>query len=431
MRNGSVINFSKGAFNLWKDFTIAIIMLMVPILLSNFLPIIYYPIISFALAFIIFAYIRADRKSGENSIKCLLATFIIGRTLFFYGLSITIVNIYILGEGDIGDVIATTKGFHAYYFPILLIAPILVITSTYVLRKKCIFCKLCIIRNGFPSERNMFGKLQGQEMSKIIIQLFYIAVSLTIAGWGYFIFLYNSASISKFDILIFSGVPIIVCIIQNIALAIRCITISLYKKAIFNDSVFKQDKSYIRFLVINGDSIYLRQSDNNEWDTPIATYLPFQEKFAAYTIQELLLNEFNISFDELRFTYKNIDIYNHCGTWHFLCFINNANSLDKSGKWISTIELENLYNEHKLSWPLKNEISRIIETITSVKRFNEDGSYKYEIPGYIPNFHIEDIRSIKVSINDPKWPMLSLKSKYGTFSLIRRSWYKFIEGIID
>lgn len=427
-------NYSRGSFNIWKTFSVSIFFFLIPILLARVITPFYYSVVSLLLSIIIFGYIRLKNSKESREMECLLIPFVIGRTLFIYAIIIVFVNAFVLGTESFKiQLLASSKNLHPYYFPILILAPILTAVSWYVKYKKCAFCRLCVIRHGYPSERSILGRLQSQETKNIVSQFFVMGLVFSVISWVYFIFLYNTSSISHFDNMVFAGFPIIIAFIQEIIVTIRCITISIYNNRIFKNSIFKPNKSLLRFLLICDDKIYLTQADRmpKEWDTPLRIYKSFQKSFSMYEIRELLLKSFDIKSDEIRLIYRNIDTYINSGIWHFVCFIDDKSKIKKEGNWIDTEEFIKLYKGRSLSSNLKKEFNRIITIITTVKTYNEDGSRRYAIKGYVPQFCISDIKEVKVSMSDSKWLMVSIQNEDNKFFKVKKLWYKYVEGLID
>ncbi|MDD2961316.1 MAG: hypothetical protein PHR45_04450 [Muribaculaceae bacterium] len=430
---GKLGYMSFGILGYWKGFSVALFFFILPIILSHFVASTVLPLITFAVAFGIFFFMRKAKHIEGGD--CYLLLFIVGRTMLGYS-ALFVISAFVISNGESLDlnVEQSGKSLHSYFFPILMLAPLLAINTFIIIMQKgnSAYCKFCRMRNGFPSERSIGGSIHSVEMKNLLTQVLFLGVIFTILGWGYFIFLYTSVSITQFDKLIFTGVPILLGVIHEIAISVRYLSIAMFRNKMVTDTLFRRGNSCLRYLLICGDKVFLKEIDTDTFDTPFITYIPFQKAISHFILEKKFVETFNNNIEEMRLMYHNIDKDNGCGVWHTLCFINSEQDIKGiEGSWFDTEKLETLFIKAKMVRPLKNEIYRINIVISTIKTYHENGRRRYDIKGYKPAFYVSDIRELKVDYTSPKWQYLAVHNEDHKFFRLKRIWYKYIEGILD
>ena len=402
------------------------------IIISSFIAPYFLPLISGALALLLFSNSKKARLASDH--RCQLLQFIMARALIAYTVIMILINIGYLSLGShyIGAVL-TKHYLQIPLFPVLLLGPILLINLIILYAKKVNFsvCKMCLLENGLPTERSFAGKYYNIEMKHIINGMIIVTSFLMIVTWIYFIFVYNTANISLYDKIIFIGFPVVLWLMKELYLGIRFWAFSIYWGRINSDETFVKDYSLMRYLIICNDELFLVQNEDLKYDTPIHNYIPYLTEVSLMQADENIQNHFHVHPQKIKLINSFNDRLAPCNIYHYFCFIENKDSISISGKWIGAKELRALYNENKLSHLLKIEIFRIYTIILTKKTYTEDGKRIYNIKGYKPVLDLAELRDLDVDFTDKKWMRLSVQNEDNKASKIKIFWCKYIEGTLD
>lgn len=422
---------SRGLYSLWFSFSLSVAIYLTPIILSNYVGVFYFPIIALVLSGLTYLFLKSRRQSTHGEVDCMLPLYVMARVMLTYGIIMLIVNLCVLRLSDLKvDLMEIDKSFHFYYYPVLILSILSAAYGYFAIRNVCVYCLNC---NGFSAENSIYSNLQRSEISNTMRQLMIISCIMGVSGWIYFFVLYNSANVSKFDRLVFSGVPVIVILLHEISISIRYLSILYYSSDIYSRTPFKKGKSILRYIVIHDDSVLLKEKDNS-YDTPYTIVIDYAPNMTLERGKELFVEKFKFVPQLTKLIFTNIDKYNSSCINHFLCFFNiNITKIDEQSRWISTQEFEQLNKEGKLSPLLKSEAYRVFTTLMSYKQYDLSGKCRYRIKGYRPSVSISDIQKYDLDYNDKRWLMiLALNSKNNSIlSRVRLFFYKYIEGIID
>lgn len=426
-------NIPKGLFSLWLGFTLSITIFIIPIFLSIYLGVFYFPIIALALSGITYAFLRYRREKNKDKVDCLLPLYIMARVMLAYGIIMLIVNVFVLRLSELKiDLMEVDKSFHFYYFPVLILSVLLAI-SCYISNKTvCIYCVNC---NGYSTGNNMFNKLQKTEITNAMRQLILIGIVLAVAGWGYFFFLYNSANISNFDRLIFSGVPIIIVLIHEIAISIRYLSLAIYSEDLYTDTPYKKNNTLIRYIVVSGNKMLLYKNAKGEYDTPFSLNRDFITSITAHEAEQLFKRKYQIGGIEMKTIYTNVDNFYKSSIIHEFAFVDDEESAPKikDGEWCDIQKIEKISKDEPASPLLKSEMYRIFMTLLAYKQFDISGNRRYKIKGYTPSVQVSDVKNCNVDYNDKRWLLLLSINRQNNSLLFRcrKFFYKYVEGVID
>lgn len=428
--------FFYGFSEIWLNFTIALGCIMLVVLISNILSPVYYPIVSLILAFTLFSVIRQNRD--VNGMSCYLLLFISARVLLQYTIIALILDCkyYIYGQELLLETVEI-KSLQVSYFPILLLSPLLLINTIFILirKSKFTFCTYCLLRNGAPSERGYAGKLQSDEMKRLIKQIIIISIIMTVSGWSYYIFLYNTSNINRYDKLIFNALPVALWVVHEFSFGIRCWVLSAFvTKRQKKDRSLRQGYTLLRFLVICDDEIFVRNNDTADSRIDISTvkYVPYCESVMPLMAKLYIEKMININSGKMRLLYDYIDKINRCGIIHYIYVISD-NDRDKlqNGTWMTVTEIENAFTNNKLSGVFKAEIYKLHTTLLAQKTYSVDGKRLHPIKNYRPLFSFKEILTSEADFSNPMWMLLSVQNEDNKFYKLKKWWFKYIEGLVD
>ncbi|MEG1539717.1 MAG: hypothetical protein RR383_07205 [Muribaculaceae bacterium] len=426
-----------GIYDIWISFTLGLGALILFVIVSTFFSPNFYPSISLIIAIILFLIISQNKEVTGTS--CNLILFIVARTLIQYTIITFFINIiYVINGVDFINGI-NSKWIQITHFPVLFFSPILFINSLIISIKKnkCTYCTFCLLRNGAPSERGFAGRLHSREMLKIVNQMLLIGFTLSIAAWFYYLVIYNTANISSFDRFVFTGVPIVLWLIHEVSIGIRCSVLSKYcaKRQDVN-SAFRMGNTLLRYLVISENELLLKaiDGDNNKIDTPVLAYIPYQEDISISQANTYFKELTNIedSGGELRLLYRYNDKKNECDIRHYAYFLSKKECAKKlDGTWLQVRDIEEAYAEKRLSTSFKAETYKLYTALLAKKSYSLNGKRLFSVKDYKPVFDFRDMKRLNIDYGDSKWMLLSVLNEDTKFYKLKKLWFKYIEGLLD
>lgn len=437
MERNKIDDHKRYAVNLWLNLTTGLMAFALIIILSGFFSPVTFPVISFFTAFVLFAYIRV--KGKKQSGVCCYVTYLIARAILLYSFLGAILNLFYMigGQEYMYTLVKDAKSVQVPFFPILLMAPVLFIVCIVAAAKKnkSTFCSYCLIRYGAPSERTFIGQYHNPEVSRMLKQLLLMSGVLTVVGWAYYIFLYNTADVSTFDKLIFIWLPVVIVIFLIISLAVRCTVFYVYysKRNRTEHSLHKCNSTLLRYIVVSDNSMFLAETPHGI-DTPFLEYVKYTEYVPDSDARSCIVNKTGIKNGSLIFLYKHIDRDKKTGIYHYIYFIDEGAEKiaeENEGRWCEAFNVEKEYGDAVISRALSAEIYRVYTMVMAKKCFTPEGKSIYNIKGYTPTFRLQDIRKINIDFNDPKWMMVSVFNERSKFYRLRKLWYKYVEGLIE
>ena len=422
------------AFNLWLNFMVTGVAFATPLVIAYFFRPLWLPFVTGALTILLFLYVRNGRggsKKCGNHKGCYILPYIFARTMYIFTIISALLSFWVATNGGFAPVEEKYgKLVHVCYFPILIIAPLLAFNALRALwhRHACLFCVLCWIHNGFPQEQGYLRNFMGKEYLRVIKSTSFVGCLLTVGGWLYFLFLYNSANVSSYDSLIFAGVPLLLWFIHACSLSVRCLTIAMFRDNLANNVCFIKGKSYYRFLIFVDDCILLARNEKfRAFDTPASCYFPYSGDVRAQEVAASL----NLNAAECRVLYVNDDASNDCSMIHCALFFDSRDDVALEGQWHDTKSMNHLFSSQRITRVLRNEYFRIRAAVSAYKTYNEDGSRRCRIKEYFPKFNLSDIRTANFDLSNPKWMINSIRNEDHPSTLWRFIYYRYFEGQND
>ena len=379
MGQSKLDDHKRNAINLWLNLTVGLLVFALIVILGAFFSPVTFPIIAFFAAFALFAYIRI--QSRKQTGICCYVTYIIARSILLYSFLGAVLNVFYMigGQEFMYTLVKDARGVQIPFFPILLMAPALFIVclGAGLKKNKSTYCSYCLVRYGAPSERSFIGQYHSPEIERMVKQLVIMSGLLTVVGWAYYIFLYNTADISAFDKLIFIWLPVLIVVILIASLGIRCTVFYVYysKRNHTAHSLHKCNTTLMRYVVVDDNSMFLSRTPEG-LDTPFHEYIKYSEYIPDSDARSYIVKKTGIKNGSLIFLYKHIDRLKKTGIYHYIYFIDEgaekiANEYD--GKWCEVFNVEKYYGKETVSRALSAEIYRIYTMVMAKKCFTADG----------------------------------------------------------
>lgn len=442
MLNERRIANTLGIFSLWFNWAISVGLLVIVPVISLYISKYWLPLIVILLEILLYLSVRFNYRQKFSSCMRLHHTSMI--VLFWSSLMMCVINILVSQKLVIIPWISHNVNDKIPFISILIISTLIEIVTLYNLKKgfNSSICLYCQAKNGSVSERGFLGKLYSQEGAYLSKMLFIMNTIMLVVCWVYYLVFYINSNINDVDRFIFVWCYVILFGLSLLYLAIRYYSLWLYYcQNIDGQSLRFNSSSYIRFIVICGDSILLKKPDmlndnitsEDKIDTPTRLYLQYQRDIDMQSAKFHFNSLSGISNTDLRFLYKTTNFNTECNIFHYAIFINEKDIIQQSRIKVEMYTLANikeLIAENKVSGIFKSEIERIYKISMAWKTYNQKGNKIYNIKNYKPTFRVCDIKDWDVDYNDISWLFVSGNNADRPFFKIRKFWYKYICGIM-
>lgn len=434
---------SEQIFLMWRNFATSALALVLLHVFTMVLPPLFAPVISTCVAG--FLYYQIFSNSYSKNEICIIVPY----TFFFVTLVYTIVliSLNVLEVWGVLNVPSEILFFDAPYLQSLLLAPVglLVCSVMYMRRHRLAICVSCRLTNGTPLARGRVGIIYSNESSLQLKNLILLYSVITTIVWGYYILEFIDVTISSRDNFIFTGVSVFMYLLDILYFGIRYYNLYLDLKErdeLVSPSELNEigTRTYVRFYVICGDSIYLsahsmdglRDDDSDIIDTPFTikrTVSGIQE----YEIKGFIERQTGCTDGELRFFYgrKRADAAGRRVLRYFYFIPDDKDEYDKlpvEGEWISSDKIKTIYHNapDRLASVFLSDISRIALILVTRKTFDENGERRTKLTHYRPSFTLQEIRDSDVDFQDDKWIRVSMFNADTSLFRLKRWWRRHI-----
>lgn len=423
-------------FSLWRNWGVSLGVSCLILILSPEVSKSLLPVITFALVVGMFLFIRGNRKSKNPT--CFRIPYMVTLVMLATAVLMVLFNLYehTMEYEWTGQPINHMQPFIA----ILVMAPLYTAISALYMVKGGMnryFCRECTAQTGSSMERGFMGKILSQEAVFQTRMLFYLSLFTTVIEWAYYFIYFNNVNINSPDTFFFFRVPVILYILSVIYLGFRYYSMWVYYCHNDELGIIERDSvSSLRYLVVSGDTLYLKKSDRvgdkdyGEYDTPARVRIPYREKVTDYDARHNFKMLSGVSDCFMRFLFENSNLCTLNNSFHYLCYLDDRSEIDDSrisgGEWLPLNVIDRLMREKGLSHDLSAEVMRIYRVAMAWKTYDANGRRLYKIKHYHPTFRLRDIKDWDVDFNDRNWLMVAANNEDRPFFKARRLWQKLI-----
>lgn len=436
---------SMQIYQLWKNFTIGVLTVVMTVVLGRMLPFYLNPVVSLICSAVLYTLLYNNRLHGSPN--CMLIPY----AMFYCMIAYTFVSI-VINVLYVWGIIIPPKElvfFNNPYVPALVLCPVSLVTLVVIFlrRHSLTLCVNCRLDKGDSVERGQFGRIISVESMVQLKNLIVTFGVLSALVWLYYYLLYvKEAVVNGRDWYVFSWLLVIYLLLDELYFIFRYYNLYLDLKE--NDEIITPEeindmtaKTYIRFYVICGERVYL-DPHSIDVNTPYREVLdtPF---FTKRTVNGIRVDEVRqtiqkmtgVSDGELRFFFgrKSPDIQKHSLLRYFY-FINpgegdSCPAFNLGGEWIDFGKLKYIYqySPTHLSRIACGDLSRLSTIMITEKVFDENGNRKSKIRSYNPNFTFDDVRKSNLDFQDDKWIRISLFNADTRMFKVKR-WFRNLTG---
>ncbi len=406
-----------GIGSLLTNWLVSVGAVVVILFSAQFIPKVFFPIVVLACQFVLMRRANSGRENKHN--YCYLLPYLMARVLFISAIIMVAINIYYIwfipqqmfDDGTVNRKIP--------YITILIVAPVSSVILLWALIRglKISYCRRCQHDHGVPAERGFFARIAANENRYQLRMLALVSVIATIYSWTYYFVRYSNASMNSADRFYYNYIPLMFYLFSVVYMSIHYWSLfAFYQKNIAEESANRAPASYIRFILVCGDSVFLGEKkipatdntpENTVLDTPFRRTLPLRERLSTDEAESIFSEIMgrNTPFD-IRFLYKTHSPGERCNFFHFLCGIQNhsfVNNSDISGSWFTQSQLGRLFTDRKVDLLLAGEMQRVYTMAKAFKAYDREGHRLHSIRHYSPAFHLSDLMQMKLDFNDPTW----------------------------
>ena len=457
MKDLEKVNISQ-LVAVFKNFATGILIVMATLLLSDWLPFYFSPIIGLIAAAVLYTILYNNKFRRQST--CMLVPYGLFFCMIAYSFGSILLNVLFIW--NIVKIPQELSFFADPYIPTLLMDPICFVTLlvVYIRRRRLHICVDCRITKGLSIERGKLGEILRSESRVQLVNLIWIFGLQAVVEWVYYLGFYVNTNISSRDEYVFIGINLIVFGLDLLYFASRYYNLYLDLKE--NGEIITEDelsdmtaKTYLRYYVVCGNNIYLNSQTvdpsspfGQVADTPFVT----KRNVNGITIPEVKEIIAGLTGDpdgELRFLFgrRSMDLAKH-RLLRYVYFLNprkeakgeKEDAMQKAencidggevcpvlkmpGEWLDFDAVKMLYNEAPgtLSNIFLSDITRITTIILTQKIFHEDGTRKIKAKSYIPSWDLLELRSGDYDFQDDKWIRVSMFNSDNRGFMFRRWW---------
>lgn len=410
-------------FLLWRNMAISMLAVCLVLLLSTYLPPFLSPVISTvcALGLYTLVYSSGSFKSGT----CMLVPYTIFISLIVYTFTVVIINLLNVWSTSV-DLFDELIFFYDPYLPILFLAPLCFVTAIVILLRgfNVAICLDCRINHGEYNTRGRFGIIMHQESPAQLKKIIVIFGVISVVSWVYYLYQFNPTNITSRDTFIFAWLPLFVIVAYVIALSFRYYNLYMELKE-RNEIVTPGElseiavKTYLRFYVICGDSVYINPNAPDELDDSddegiIETPFMLNRRVTSVNDSEageIIRRLTGVPGGKLRFFFarKSQDNQKH-RVYRYFYFIpgkpEDYPTLNGvKGRWYSSKEFKSLFAKSNLRLsPLLNiDMTRLATILVTSKIYDKNGQRKIRMKQYRPSFGFAELHDSDIDFQDNVW----------------------------
>ena len=419
----------------------SLLLLIIMMTLSKFLPPICTPLASLACAAFAYTQIYNFRK-GEKTI-CILLPYTIFVCLIAYSFITIVLNLLELWH--IFLLPAEFVFFTRTFVPSLLLNPIcfVCVCVVYFRRKKLGICIECRLAGANNAAQGRLGSVLSYESYLQLRNLMFLFGLLSVAVWMYFLLFYIKINANARDWYVFTWLNVISFLLDEVYFMFRYFNLYLDLKE--NNEIISEEEiadmgaqTYVRYYVICGNNIYVDphvvedfNSDQEVIDTPFHTRRSVNG-MTAPEVRRIIAQMTGVTDGELRFFFgRKNPALPRTSLLRYFYFLDpvpdgSCPKLRTEGEWMDYNRVQRLYSSYpgKLSTVSVHDTTRLATIILTEKIFNEDGFRKNRLRSYSPSFNLYDVRNSTLDFQDDKWIRISLFNSDTPFFRIKRMWRK-------
>lgn len=404
-------------FSLWRNWAVAVGMLMVLAVLEPVIPRQYLAPVNF-LFFIALEWMHTVLKRRE--VPC-CSRFIKEVSIVILLLGVFMAALYLFARGDnLFEANGQPFNIDSPVIGILLAAPVTAIVTLifFLNHREPAVCRRCKERFGNVIEHGFIGDLYRREWRYQTGLLFVLAVLLTVVDWGYYFTNYVNINLNRPDRFFFIWMPLTIYVLSVVYLGVRYYSLWVYYCKFDEEHLVRRNSStLIRYLLINGDRLLVEMHTEDgynfangakikRFDTPAIVHTHYMENPNLATAISLFREHTHINDAEIRLAYVSPDNLTYNNIFHYFAFLPESAEVADSkigGEWLTWGNLRQLAQLGLLGRDLVSELMRIYKVAMAWKTYDEKGRRLYVIKHYKPTFRLRDIRKWDVDFNDYHW----------------------------
>lgn len=434
--------FQRNLRSLWRNWSIGVGCLIVPIVLSSVVAAKFIPIIAFGVVLLLMWLDRNNR--GKQSPECFRLPFIIVVSLTLAALAI---SVSLMIDPDTFRSPYPGANTPNPFLTVLLVGPCSILVSVYYLVRgnHPSYCQACVQRNGDSIDRGVLGAVFHREI--FYQTLLYMVISIFVTGvtWWYYIYNYVEINVNKADQFYFIAIPTATYLFSIVYIGVRYHSMWGYYSSDPNMmNLIERSGTTLRYIIICGDDIFLSSprvsstkkgdvvmADDMRIDTPAVFHVDFAPKVSAIDANKVFYDAYGIRDVDIKYLYESND-YSMCNNVaHYCAYLADEGSVTNSlkGEWFAFGDVVRLSKSKMISNALTTELKRVCTIAMTAKTYDIEGQRLYRIKHYRPTFTLEDLRKVAVDFNDSRWLAVAETNADKRFFRLRKAWKRVVKGV--
>ncbi len=374
-------------------------------------------------AFVAYLLFRTSRKlsHSKNIPNCALIIRIAMLSLFWSSIIMGIINI--MSSFEVLDSLFKWADNNIPYVTGLIIFPITVLVCIWYIvnRYNTSFCRSCQARNGLERGSGVITAIYNREARYQARLLLGLAAATTAIQWWYYWAYYINVNLNGPDQFFYIFLPV------------TLYALSLYiMKMHYNNlgaiigplsATYGKKEPSTRVIIISNEKILLANDKNGRLDTPKDLKFFSKKKISKKELQLKIQDLLNIDSIDLRYLYSNHSLGMRSQIDHYIIELPECKDAEIiEGEWYTLPQIDKLVRAARVATELVDEVFRIFTITMTWKTYNRDGSRKYPIKSYHPQFHLGEITKCELDFNDISWFGIADNNEDRSFFRLRRFW---------
>lgn len=258
-----------------------------------------------------------------------------------------------------------------------------------------------------------------------------LSILLAIIEYWYYFARYINTDMSRPDRFFFNYIPLAIYLISLIFMAGRYASLESALQALEDSMPGLKEGTAVRFLILHGNEVLLRRSEEGTWDTPAQCVIERTRRITDDYARRLLDGQQSLPPYTLRYLYTGEGFAEGVNVIHYAAILPEDTEISNTGQgendsWWGAYMLDIGLTTGTLAPALAAELYRIHTITMAWKTYDHEGKRLYPIRHYRPTFRLADLNRWTVDYDDSSWFDVATYNEDRRFWRLRRAWLKAV-----
>ena len=288
-------------------------------------------------------------------------------------------------------------------------------------------CHRCRQVNGHYAGDSIIGTVYFREARYQLRLLLCVNLVLAAVEYWYYFFKYINNDFNTPDRVFFIWMPIVIYLFSLAIMYGRYRSMFEFYVSIDELKPERRHRTMVRFLVLRGDELLLKDFGTGGYDTPYQTLEPRHSHIDEGVAHDIFNRLTGMEHFEVKYLYTNQGLAHEAKIKHYAVFVSpdKSGALDKAGQaWYAAFDIDHILSFGEASSALAGELFRIHTMTMAWKTYDENGRRRYPVRNYRPTFRLGDLRRWDLNYNDMRWLDVANNNEDRAFFRLRRFWQR-------